>query len=411
MIHAERIQKRIEEIYHCGEKKDGTHSRIAFSKEDEAGRKIFAQYLRTAGAEVHYDSAGNMIAHFKGSDETLPAIMMGSHLDTVPNGGKYDGVYGCVGPLEVLQAYQEKGIILRHPVDIIVFADEEGVRFGKGMVGSMAMSGQKLDDFLPEDRDKDGLFRQDVMKIYEVDFADLAKARRNAEDVQCFIELHVEQGRNLERRECQIGAVTTIAGVSRYLITVNGETNHSGSTMMEDRRDALVGVSEFIQQIPGMIKANGSKYAVGTVGKLKVEPGAMNVIPGKVEFTLEVREQTDPGKIELENILFSLLESICNEQGLTYSFQRLVSYKCAPMDQQIVGRITEICKRKSIKSMELPSGAFHDAMFMSRVYPTGMIFVPSIKGISHAPQEYTRLEDLAAGCEVLYDLILEMDKI
>lgn len=410
MIDQDRITQRLESIYACGRQEDGTHSRIAFSPEDKAGRDLFAGCLNRLGMKTYYDPAGNMIARREGTDPEKKPIMMGSHLDTVPDGGKYDGVFGCVGALEVLEELTQKKEKLRHPLEIIVFADEEGVRFGKGLSGSNAISGLPLTGFSANDTDACGVTRSEAMKIYGVDVSSMGEAARHREDVACFLEMHVEQGRNLEKQKKQIGIVTAIAGVSRYLITVTGETNHSGSTMMEDRQDALVGAADLIYRIPQIVKEKGSSFAVGTVGKVTVLPGAMNVIPGEVSFTLEVREQTDEKRREITEEIFRTLDRICEKSGLQYQKKDLADYPCAPMDTHIVEVMETICEQQRMAYCKLPSGAFHDAMFMTRTFPTGMLFVPSRAGISHSPLEYTAPQDLTAGCRILYETVKELDR-
>lgn len=410
MISAERIQKRLDEIYDCGKQKDGTYSRIAFSDEDRKGREIFTSYLNNLGLNTRLDPAGNLIARWDGINPDLPPIMMGSHLDTVPNGGKYDGAYGCVGALEVVEALMENGERLCHPIEIIVFADEEGVRFGKGLSGSNAISGLPLEGFNAEDRDEEGNRRIEVMGNYGIDFFRMKEAARKSEEVACFIEMHVEQGRSLEKSGKKIGVVTAIAGVSRFQITVTGQTNHSGSTMMSDRKDALVGAADFIRQVPEIIADCGSEYAVGTVGRVTVVPGSVNVIPGKVEFTLEIREQTDENRKLINDRLFETMDIICKNNELQYEVKSIADYPCAPMNSDIADTIDETCAKIGHSHCRMPSGAFHDAMFMTRAFNTGMIFVPSRGGISHSPMEFTELECLKAGCEVLYHTIKELDK-
>lgn len=409
MISADRIQKRLDEIYDCGKQNDNIYSRIAFSEEDKRGREIFSTYLHNLGLNTRLDPAGNLIARWDGKDPNLPPIMMGSHLDTVPNGGRYDGAYGCVGALEVVEALMENGERLYHPIEIIVFADEEGVRFGKGLSGSNAISGLPLEGFNAEDKDAEGNSRMEVMESYGIDFCHMQEAARKKEEVACFIEMHVEQGRALEKSGRQIGVVTAIAGVSRFLITVIGETNHSGSTMMSDRKDALVGAADFIRRVPEIITRYGSEYAVGTVGKITAVPGSVNVIPGKVEFTLEIREQTDENRKLINERLFEIMDMICKSNGLHYEVKSIADYPCAPMNSDIVNIIDEICTKTEYSHCRMPSGAFHDAMFMTRTFNAGMIFVPSRGGISHSPMEFTESEDLKAGCDILYHTVKELD--
>lgn len=410
MINEQRIIERIDAIYKCGEKEDGTHSRIAFSKEDVAGRELFAKWLKELGIDCYFDPAGNMIGRLEGTEAGLPPIMIGSHLDTVPDGGKYDGVFGCIGGLEIAEALLEDGITLRHPLEIIVFADEEGIAFGKGLSGSNALSGLPLEGFQKEDVNGEGIKRVDAMKVYGVDFDHMADAARETDEVACFLEMHIEQGMALDKAKKQIGIVSAIAGVSRFMITVHGETNHSGSTLMPDRKDALVGAADFIRQVPLVVREYGSEYAVGTVGRIEAVPGSMNVIPGQVTFSLEIREQSDPSRLLIERNLFECLTDICQNNRLSFSFSKVATYPCAPMNQAIMDIFESICEEGKFPAQIMPSGAFHDAMFMTRSFPTGMLFVPSKGGISHSPMEFTSSEDLKTGCEVLYRSVCEIDR-
>ena len=401
---------RLEEIYACGEKKDNTHTRIAFSEEDIKGRELFSKYLKELGYKPYLDEAGNLIARLDGLRNDLPPIIMGSHLDTVPDGGKYDGVYGCVGALEVAEALVEDGNKLDHPIEIIVFSDEEGICFGKGLLGSNAMSGLPMEGFSEKDLSIDGKVRKDVFGNYGFCVDTMTKAARERSDVHCFIEMHVEQGRILDKANKSIGVVTAIAGVKRYEVTVVGETNHSGSTMMSDRKDALVAAADFISNVPKIVNQYGSMFGVGTVGKINVAPGSMNVIPGTCQFSLEIREQTKEKLDLLEKQLFEYLKKACYETKLDYKVKTVADYEPAPMDERVIQSLQNICENEKIEYQKLPSGAFHDAMFMSRTFPTGMIFVPSVKGISHAPGEYTKLEDLENGCNLLFKLVQVLDK-
>ncbi len=309
-VDVEKLVSRIEEIYGCGAKEDGTHSRMAYSEEDIRARRLFAGYGRKLGMQTRMDEAGNLILRMEGKNETLPAIQLGSHLDTVPDGGKYDGVLGCLAGLGVCEAYIAAGEKSEHPIEVIVFTDEEGFRFGKGLLGSSAICGQDPDVYESE-TDIYGAPRSQVMENYGIKCSEIGKARRDPRDVLCFIELHIEQGATLDRKHIPIGVVTSIAGVSRYNITVTGETNHAPLPM-------TAWVKENIQKA--------------------------------------VRE-------------------------LDYPY------------------------------MELPSGAFHDSLIMSSVFPTGMIFVPSVNGVSHSRYELTRTEDIEMGCDVLLKAVRNINKL
>lgn len=410
-INLERVLARLEEVYACGAQSDGTHTRLAFTEEDIAGRERFCGYAARLGLTPRLDPAGNLIIRLEGRGSGLPAIAAGSHLDTVPDGGKYDGVLGCVGALEVLEVLLESGTALEHPFEVIVFADEEGMRFGKGLLGSSAMCGAEVSSFLPEDLDAQGCRRDEVLEWFGVRMEHIHLAARPAEELHCFLEVHAEQGGALEKLGKEIGVVTTIAGVRRLEITVQGAANHSGSTMMADRQDALVAASAFISAVPATVARFGQAYSVATVGYLAVTPNTMNVIPGRCVFTLEIRDQSAETLRLLEAELLQELERVCAAGGVTCSVRPISAYPPTPMHPAIQREIEAACLQAGARYERLPSGAFHDALFMARAFPTGMIFVPSVGGISHSPQEFSRPEDIRRGLELLLDTVLRLDRL
>ena len=409
-VNIERIHSRLEEIYQCGRKEDGTFTRMAYSPEDVKGRETFMNYFRKLGIEPRVDEAGNIHARLEGEDPSLPAILTGSHLDTVPDGGKYDGVVGCVSGLEAVETLVENGKKLRHPLEVIVFTDEEGFRFGSGLLGSGAICGQDL-DIRETDLDLYGNERGEVIKSYGITVADAPKARIRPEDVHCFIELHVEQGASLYKSKTPIGVVSSIAGVSRYEITITGEANHAGSTIMADRKDALVAASKFIAQVPEIVKANGNDYTVATVGTIKVQPNSVNVVPGSCTFNLEIRDQ-DAAVIEcIEKNAKAYLEQVCKEMGEEYTFTQISYHEPAPMSEWVKTAIETEVQKMGVDYKVVPSGAFHDSLIMTAVFPTGMIFVPSVDGISHSRYEFTEDADIEQGAQLLLQTILEVDNM
>lgn len=404
-----RVISRIEEIYECGKQEDGTHTRMAFSNEDVKGRKLFTSWAEKLGMTCRMDEAGNLIARMDGQDNSLPAILMGSHLDTVPDGGKYDGVTGCIGGLEVCEVLKESGYKTNHPIEVIVFTDEEGFRFGKGLLGSSAICGQDP-DISDDEQDIYGETRGKVMQSYGIKSKDAQKAARDPESVHCFIELHVEQGARLYKTNISVGVVSSIAGVSRYEITVTGEANHAGSTAMADRRDALVAAAGFINKVPEVTAEYGNDFTVATVGTIKVTPHSVNVIPGTCTFSLEIRDQDQKIMTLIEQKLQDILGDICKKYGVSYTFVPTSFHEPAPMSEWVKGSIEDAIKGMGIDYSIIPSGAFHDSLIMTSVFPTGMIFVPSEKGISHSRYEYTKAEDIEKGCNVLLQTILKVDK-
>lgn len=408
--NGKRVVSRLEEIYQCGKKDDGTFTRMAFSAEDVKGRKLFASWAEKLGMTCRMDEAGNLICRMPGQDDSLPAILMGSHLDTVPDGGKYDGVLGCVGGLEVCETFRDEGYVPRHPIEVIVFTDEEGFRFGKGLTGSSAICGQ---DPGVSDSELDiyGEERGKVMESYGIKSADMPKAAKAPSSVHCFIELHVEQGARLFKTNTPVGVVSSIAGVNRYDVTVTGEANHAGSTAMADRKDALVAAAGFINRIPEVTTEYGNEFTVATVGTIKVTPHSVNVIPGTCTFSLEIRDQDAHVMSLIEQKLQESLGDICKKYGVSYTFVPTSFHEPAPMSGWVKEQVEQAVKELGVGYSVIPSGAFHDSLIMTSVFPTGMIFVPSEKGISHSRHEFTEDGDIENGCNVLLQTVLKVDNM
>ena len=408
-INLEKVISQLEDIYDCGKKEDGTYTRMAFSDEDIKARNLFVEWAKELGMACRIDAAGNLIVRMNGNNNELPVILMGSHLDTVPDGGKYDGVLGCIGSLAVCEAMYEADYVPEHPIEVIVFTDEEGFRFGKGLLGSTAICGQDP-DINDEELDIYGNPRGKVMESYGITSDGIWNAKKERDSVHCFVELHVEQGGTLDKTGTSIGVVSSIAGVNRYEITVVGEPNHAGSTTMEDRRDALVASAGFINKIPEITLQYGNRFTVATVGTIKVTPHSVNVIPGTCTFSLEIRDQSNNVMELMESKLRDELDIICMKYGVSYTFLPISSHEPAPMCEWIRTMIEDSVKELDYKYMNVPSGAFHDALIMAGTFPTGMIFVPSVKGISHSRDEFTTAEDIEKGCNVLLETILKADK-
>ena len=407
-IETKVILDRLDEIYRCGKKDDGTNTRMAYSFEDQKGRDLYISYAEQIGLKWRKDEAGNIILALKGSEPSLPSILMGSHLDTVPDGGRYDGALGCMAALGVLEAYVKAKKKPRHTLEAIVFTDEEGFRFGNGLFGSSAFCGVET-GIHDDDEDIFGENRKAVMANAGINTAKIKNAVRKKESVRCFIELHIEQGAVLYRQAVPIGIVSSISGVRRYSISVKGEANHAGSTVMADRKDALTAASEFIYLVPDAVKKVGNEFTVATVGTLKVLPGSVNVIPGECIFSLEIRDRSDDVITKTEVSLRVLLDDICRKHNVSFKFENQSSHPPAPMSSWVMNKIESAVKEVGCDYRIFPSGAFHDSLIMSSAFPTGMIFVPSIKGISHSPFEDTDAEDIKKGCEVLLKAIEHID--
>ena len=409
-INIERVCSRLEEIYQCGKKEDGTHTRMAFSEEDIAARELYKSWAKKLGLKVRMDAAGNLLIRLQGKDPYLPSIVMGSHLDTVPDGGKYDGALGCVGALEVCETLLEDDYVPEHPIEIIIFTDEEGFRFNKGLLGSSSICGRDL-DISDDDLDIYGESRGHVMESYGIDSEHVSGAERELDSIYCFLELHVEQGSSLDKKNVPVGIVSSIAGIKRYEITVTGEANHAGSTAMADRKDALVAAAGFINQLPEMIKEHGSSYTVATVGTIKVTPHSVNVIPGTCTFSMEIRDQSTEMMQLIEEKARELLDCICEKYRVTAEFNPISFHEPGPMCGWVKDVIEKAVKKQGYDYEIIPSGAFHDSTVMASKFSTGMIFVPSVGGISHSREEYTEAPDIEKGCNVLLQTVLDVDNM
>lgn len=408
-INLEKVISHINELYQCGIQEDGTHSRVAYSKEDIKGRETFMEYFMALGLQPRVDEAGNIIIRMEGKEPNLPAIVMGSHLDTVPDGGKYDGVLGCVGGLCVCETFLENGYEPLHPIEVIVFTDEEGYRFGNGLLGSNAICG--VNPMInEEDLDMYGELRSEVMKAYGIKVSQVGQAKRDKSSIHCFLELHIEQGASLDKKGTSLGIVSSIAGVSRYEVVIHGEANHSGSTVMADRKDALVAAAEFIAMVPKIVEEHGNEFTVATVGTIKVSPNSVNVVPGMCTFNLEIRDQEDEMISLIEKKLTEHLKKVCEKAVDSFDLRQISYHKPAPMSPWVKDEIEGAIKELGFDYEVVPSGAFHDSLVMTERFNTGMIFVPSVKGISHSRDEFTPEKDIEKGCQVLLNTVLAIDK-
>ncbi len=402
-VDADRIERRIQALAAFGRNPDGGNSRVAFSEADVQGRGYIISLMREAGLSVRIDAAGNIIGRREGSDPNLPSIAFGSHIDAVPHGGNYDGDVGVIGAIECAQVLHENDVVTRHPLKVIVFSDEEG-----GLVGSRAMVGE----LRPEALDvisHSGKTIRDGIRFIGGEPDRLDEAQRGPGEMAAFIELHIEQGGILESKALDIGVVEGIVGINWWDITIEGFANHAGTTPMLGRRDALIAAAQLILAVNKTATSVPGRQ-VGTVGRIRAEPGAPNVIPGRVVMSLEIRDLSAEKIQALYANIEREAEGIAAETGTSISF--------APIDVTAVPALTDPRLRQIIKgaadalglsSQLMPSGAGHDAQNMARIAPTGMIFVPSKDGISHSPQEYTSPGDMANGANVLLHTILQID--
>lgn len=405
MINEERLLQQLATLAKIGKTPEGGISRFSFTAEEMEANDYVKQLMVAAGMTVSIDAIGNVIGEING-DIDAPAIVLGSHIDTVPNGGQYDGALGVLSAIEVIQSLQEQQISLQHPVKVIAFKDEEGTRFQFGMIGSRAAAGTLQFEDLKR-TDQQGISIAEAMQQVGLDPINVEQAKFS--NVQCYLELHIEQGKVLEQANVGVGVVTGIAGPLWQQITLKGLAEHAGATPMLIRRDALVGASLLIAKIEQL--ANQYPAAVATVGKLSMSPNGVNVIPGEVTFTVDIRDIDVEIRNALEQEIQHAAQTIAQERQLTLSIdtlQRVAPVKCDTELQQIIAQAIADSGQQVVY---LPSGAGHDAMQFNGQFPIAMIFVQSKDGISHNPQEFSFAEDIIAGANILKQTLLQLDHL
>ena len=401
---AKRMEERVSELSKFGANPEGGVSRVAFSDADVAGRKYIRTLMENAGLKVRIDAAGNIIGRREGRDPNLPVILFGSHLDSVPHGGNYDGDVGVLGALECIEILNQQHYVSNHPLEVVVFSDEEG-----GLTGSHAAAGE-LSPAALQLKSHSGKTIGEGIRFIGGDPDHLEAAKRNPSEILAYLELHIEQGGILEAEKINIGVVEGIVGINEWEVTVLGFPNHSGTTPMNQRKDALVAAARLVEAI-NQIAKNTPGRQVATVGKIAAEPGAPNVIPGKVVMTLEIRD-LEKSKIDLVfGKIKSSADKIAADTGTTISLAPLdVTAVPAPTDPRLRKVIQEAATGLGLTTKLMPSGAGHDAQDIARIAPIGMIFVPSIGGISHSPKEFTTASDMANGASVLLQSVLRVDE-
>src|SRR5258708_7581858 len=402
-VRGERIGQHLQAVSELGRRAKGGVSRVAYGEADLQARQYPLQLMREAGLEVGTDLAGNLVGRRTGSDPSLKPILIGSHIDSVPEGGNYDGDVGSMSAIEVAQVLREQSVQLRHPLEVIVFQNEEG-----GTVGSHAISFGLDEKILGLVSQSGKTIRAGTGSIGG-DVSRLAEAVRKPGSIAGYFELHVEQGGTLEQEKMYIGVVEGIVGILHSEVTIEGFANHAGTTPMNQRHDALLAGARFIEMVNKVVTGIPGRQ-VGTVGWIKPQPGAYNVIPGKVTLGLELRD-LDASKInEMFTRIRGEAEQIGKLNGTRFSFSEPTMIHPALTDKRVQKLVDDNAKSLRLTTKLMPSGAGHDAQEIARIGPVGMIFIPSIGGISHSPKEFSRPEDIANGANVLLQTVLGLDK-
>jgi N-carbamoyl-L-amino-acid hydrolase len=408
-INKERLLADLNAISRIGIGDRGSVTRLVFSVTELRSRQLLVHLMTQAGLNVHVDRIGNIFGRLEGGGG--PAVLAGSHLDSVVHGGKFDGPVGVIGALEAVRTLKESGVELPCPVEAVCFVGEESSRFGFSTLGSSLVAGQVKMKDLTNAVDARGTKLGEVLAGLGVDGDSLAGLKRDPKTIKAYLELHIEQGPVLEAKGKKIGVVTAIAAPTRLRVIFTGQADHSGTTPMDMRKDALAASASLITYVEQAARENASMdkgRVVGTVGAIKVDPGVINAIPGKVELAIDIRSVTGKAKDRVARAVEARAKEIAAERDMKVEILPIRSEEPVELDAGLIGVIRDICEEKKIAYEVMPSGAGHDAMQIAKIAPAGMIFVPSKKGISHSPLEWTDPEEICLGAEILLDAMMRV---
>lgn len=403
MIQKERLQKDFDAMALLSGFGEGIN-RLAFTDADWKGRQYIIDRMNDAGLDVEIDGFGNVIGYKRGRNPDLPVVMIGSHTDSVPNGGNYDGVVGVLSAIEVVRSMIDDDVTHDHTIAVVSFMCEESSRFGAATLGSKAMRGKLTVHDLHRLVDKQGISLYDALKDRHLQ-PDTIENMEYKVPVKAFIEMHIEQGKVLEHEQKQIGIVSGIAGPERFYVTIRGHADHSGATPMNLRHDALCGASKIILGIEEVTSMQEEPPVVGTVGIAEVMPSAMNVIPGSVKLGVDIRSISKVARDSVVFLIKELIDVIAEKRGLSYTIEPISKDSPMSMASSMIKEIERAVTSLQLDYMIMPSGAGHDAMHWAEVAPTGMIFIPCRDGLSHNSAEFAAMDDIVAGAEVLENVI------
>jgi allantoate deiminase/N-carbamoyl-L-amino-acid hydrolase len=400
-LNIERVKEMVCELGNIGRTDQGGVTRLTYSPEYKAGMEYLTDHMKAAGMQVFVDPVGNLIGTYQGTDPELPAVMTGSHLDSVPEGGKLDGALGLATSIECVRSWHETGWKPRRTVKVIATIEEEGTLFGLGCMGSRALAGELAAKSPEEIKDAEGRSLAWHMQQMGLDpRSALQDAKIDPKKTACYVELHVEQGEDLVLADIPCAVVTDIIGLDRHWIAIQGRANHAGTTRMNRRCDALVAAADLITQVNQLALSSNGRY-VATVGTLEVMSGAINIIPGNVVLGLEARFAKPEVLKEVRDCVDSCIKNIETRHGVQVKVVKHLYSPPVSLGNYIVEKISDAARETGVRFIEMPSWAGHDAKILATIFPAGMIFVPSLNGISHAPGEATKWEAVAEGLKVL----------
>lgn len=402
------IEKWLRKIDEYNDTKGYGTTRILFTPTEIAAREYVKMEMKKIGLEVTEDSIGNIFGTLPGTDCAANPVWTGSHIDTVLNGGMFDGMAGVVGGMEALRLIRNARIEHKRDISVIVYTSEEPTRFNLCCLGSRAMSGNLGLEDLDKIYDEQGKTLKQVLIELGYDLSRFCEIKRTNGSVHAAVELHIEQSENLEKNNKTLGIVKTICAPTNFIVEVEGRQSHAGGTSMEDRQDAFAASCEIGLALERLAKESESEYTTATIGTVNVLPNASNVIPGKVEFTIDIRDCSFESKNNLIAKLKKEVKEIEKKREVKVSMIEKNNDVPLQCDKRILDIIEENCKRENYSYMKTISGAYHDSMFVGKFAPTAMLFVPSKNGISHSPEEWTDFEDIAKGVDVLANTLLEL---
>jgi ureidoglycolate amidohydrolase len=406
-VDKERLISEIEELALISDAETPAVTRIVFTPTDLRARSWFRARCKEAGLEVRHDAIGNTFARWNGQNPSVAAVGTGSHIDAIPNAGKYDGVVGVLGGLEAIRALRQSGFIPKRSIELILFTSEEPTRFGIGCLGSRLLSGILLPEAAKKLTDKDGASIEQVRRAAGFQ-GELETVKLPAGHYEAFVELHIEQGPLLEQQQIPLGIVSNIAAPSSFRLFIEGAGGHAGGVLMPDRRDALCAAAELILAIEHQAQSSGSTDTVATVGICEVFPGAVNSIPSRVHLSVDIRDTNLQRRGSLISAVDASCHAIATKRGVAIR-QELVNAD-APGDcaDNIIETLSASCKKHGLTFLSMVSRAYHDSLFMSRIAPVGMLFIPCRNGYSHRPDEFASPEDIARGTLVLAETLASL---
>jgi allantoate deiminase len=401
MIRASRIAERIESLGKIGGSNENGVTRLALSKEDQEAQALVTSWMEAAGMHVRVDAAGNLIGRKEGTDSDAIPVVMGSHIDSVVDGGKYDGTIGVIGGVEVVQHFTEEGMMTVHPIEVIAFCEEEGSRFQSGLFGSQAMIGAIKPSHLNL-KDKSGMTRREALLEFGLNPDDIFHTvRRHPGELSVYLEMHIEQGPILEKQGHPVGIVTAIAGPTWTEIEITGKAGHAGTIPMGMRQDALLGASEIAIALEQICLQCVGAPIVGTVGRVDVFPGGSNIVPGRVLMAVDVRDVDLNRRASALEKLRVRGHEIAEQRGLKIQFSERLSVDPVACNPEVVSVMVEESAQMKLGCPQMISGAGHDAQLMAAITDVGMVFIRCKDGVSHNPHEFADVEDIALGTELL----------